>query len=319
MSAPGAPPELRAMALPPPGTGEVRLAVAACALNFADLLMLEGHYQEQPAVPFVPGMEVAGTVLSTGSGTHAPPPGARVLAYAGHGGLAREANVPAALCLPIPDALDFATAAALPVVYGTADLGLFRRGRLRAGETVLVTGAAGGAGMTAVELAARAGATVIASCRGAAKAEAARAAGAAHVLDPDGTDDLKGALMALGGLDVIYDTVGGEALVQAMRALRPEGRAVIVGFASGAVPRPKLNHLLVKNVEVIGFWWGGYARFAPKVVRASLDGLIARAARGEIAPHVGTTLPLPRAMEGYAMLRDGRSTGKVVVDCSSAP
>lgn len=292
--------------------------VAACGLNFGDLLMMEGRYQDRVPAPFVPGMEMAGTVAALGPGTQGPPPGTRVCVYAGHGGLARSANVPAALCRPLPEGVGWAEAAALPVAYGTADLALFRRGRLAHGETVLVTGAAGGVGLTAVELAAKAGARVIASARGAAKAEIARAAGAAEVIDPSAGGDLKARLMALGGVDLIYDTVGGDALVQAIRALRPEGRAVIVGFASGEVPQPRLNHLMVKNAEVIGYWWGDYARFAPEVLTASLDRLIARVADGELRPHVGAVLPFAEAPEGYAMLRERRSTGKVVIDCSKA-
>jgi NADPH:quinone reductase len=306
------PPALCDMPIPEPGPGEVRLKIAACGLNFADLLMMRGQYQERPALPFVMGMEVAGTVDALGAGVSGLELGQRVAAFAGQGGLAEFGCFPAAACLPLPDAMPFDQAAGFLVAYGTSDLALRHRGRLQRGETLLVLGAAGGVGLTAVELGALEGARVIAVARGAEKLAIARAAGASETIDSD-DPDLKSRLKALGGVDVVYDAVGEPAAAAALRALKPQGRFIVIGFAGGQVPQFAANLLLVKNIDVIGVYWGGYARFDPAALHASLAHLMGRYAQGQIKPHVSHALPLDQVAEALDLLRQRRSTGKVVI------
>lgn len=312
---PGAAPRL--VAQPPchPGPGEVLLRIRACGLNFADLLMLDGKYQDTPATPFTPGMEVAGTIAALGPGvaeTATLHPGAHVAVFCGHGGLARHGVFPAARCIPLPEAMPFAHAAAFQIAYGTSHLALDHAARLRPGETLLVTGAAGGVGLTAVEIGKRMGATVIASARGPDKLRTAAAAGADHLIDSD-AGDLRGAVKALGGADVVYDAVGGDTFLAALRATRPGGRMLVIGFAAGDVQQVPANLLLVKNISVIGFYWGGYRAFAPETLDASLATLFDWYRAGALCPHVGAELPLERVLDGFEMLRARRSTGKVVI------
>ena len=306
------PPALTDLPRPEPGPGQVRIAVGACGLNFADLLMIEGRYQERPALPMTLGMELAGTVDALGAGVAGPPPGTRVAVFAGQGGLADYAVVPAARCLRIPETMDMATAAAFQIAYGTSHLALTRRAHLAAGETMLVLGAAGGVGLTAVEIGKRLGARVIASARGADRLEVARAAGADHLIDSD-APDLRAALKALGGVDVVYDAVGGPAFIEALRATRPEGRLLTIGFAGGEVPQIPANLLLVKNLTVIGLYWGGYLSFAPEALMDSLATLLDWHTRGWLVPHISHRLPLSRATEALDLLRSRKATGKVVV------
>ncbi|HMO09508.1 MAG TPA: NADPH:quinone oxidoreductase family protein [Paracoccaceae bacterium] len=312
MPAKGQPPVLSELPEPVPGPGEVALRIRACGLNFADLLMIEGRYQDTPAAPFTLGMELAGEVTALGPGTPGPAPGTRVAVFAGQGGLAEAGVFPADRCLPLPDSMSWQEAAAFQIAWGTSHLALTRRGRLRPGETLLVLGAAGGVGLTAVEVGKRLGATVIASARGPDRLAVAREAGADHLIDSD-APDLRGALKALGGIDVCYDAVGGPAFHDALRALRPEGRMLAIGFAGGEVPQVAANLLLVKNIEVAGFYWGGYLRFAPGALKASLAELLDWHGRGLIRTHISHTLPLAEAAEALALLRDRKATGKVVV------
>ncbi len=294
------------------GPGQVRVAVSAAALNFADLLRLEGRYQEREDPPLTLGMELAGTVTSCGPGVAGPAPGTRVMAFAGRGALAEAAVVPAAACVPIPDTMPWDEAAAFPIACGTSHLALTRRARVRPGETLAVLGAGGGVGLTAVELGAQMGLRVIALARGTAKAAAARAAGATEVHDPDRVD-VTAVLRAAGGVDVIYDAVGGAQTAAALRAARPEARLLLIGFAGGQVPDLKANHLLVKNIDVIGLYWGGYLAFAPDVLASSLAACLDLYARGHLRPHISHRLPLSRAAEGLDLLRTRAATGKVVV------
>lgn len=309
-------PQITAIPRPEPGPGEVLLRVAAAGLNFADLLMLQGRYQTRPAPPFVPGLELAGTVLQAGPGTKAPPLGTRAAAYAGLGGFAEYAVVPVDRLLPLPATMPFAVAAGFQIAYGTSHLALTHLARLQPGETLFVTGAAGGVGLTAVEIGHLLGARVIASVRGVDKAEIARKAGAETVIDSEahpGGDGLKEALRALGSLDVTYDTVGGPGFDSALRATRPGGRMLAIGFAGGEVPQVALNQLLVRNITVAGLWWGAYADFAPEVMTASLAQLIRWWDEGRLAPHVSHVLPFDSLPDGLALLRDRAATGKVVL------
>jgi len=312
LSAIGDPPRMVEADDPTPGAGEVLIDIAACGLNFADLLMIEGKYQQMPPPPFSLGMEFAGTVIGHGEGVTAPALGTRVAVMAGFGGLAEIAAVPAGACVPIPDAMPFDDAAAFQVAYGTSHIGLDRRARLQTGETLLVLGAAGGVGLTAIEVGKLMGATVIACARGAEKLAICKNAGADHLIDSE-TDDIRDAVKALGGADVVYDPVGGDQFTAALRATNPEGRILAVGFASGDVPQVPANHLLVKNIDVIGYWWGGYAHFNPAAMTDSMAQLIAWYEAGRLKPHISHRLPLDRADDAYALLRGRKSTGKVVV------
>lgn len=304
-------PEMVDVAVPEPGPGQIRVAIRACGLNFADLLMVKGTYQDTPPAPFTLGMEVAGVIDATGAGVGGLSPGDRVAVFAGHGGLADQGVFDAARAVRIPDAMSFEHAAAFQIAHGTSHIALNHRARLQPGETLLVTGAAGGVGLSAVQIGKLMGATVIAQARGADKLEVARAAGADHLIDAD--DDLRARVLDLGGADVVYDAVGGETFTAAFRACNPEARLLPIGFASGDVPHIPANHLLVKNLTVIGFYIGGYLKFRPDVVTASIQTLIGWYLEGRLKPHVGHVLPLARASEGLALLRTRKSTGKVVI------
>jgi NADPH2:quinone reductase len=243
-----------------------------------------------------------------------------VAIFAGQGGLAEAGNFPAARCLILPDGMSFEEGAAFQVAYGTSHLALDRRAGLRSGETLLVTGAAGGVGLTAVEIGRQMGAKVIAVARGADRLAVARAAGADLVIDSAAhrADGLKALLKAEGGVDVAYETIGGEMFTAALGAMRPEGRLLTIGFAGGAVPQIPANHLLVKNVAVIGLYWGGYLSFRPDVLTDRLAELLRWHAEGRIRPHVSHVLPLAQADQALALLKDRRSTGKVVVRCDGS-
>ena len=308
----GQPPRLVDLPQPVPAPGEALLHIGAAGLNFADLLMAEGRYQDRPALPFIPGLELAGTVAAMGPGTKGPAIGARVAASLPHGAFAEFACVPVDRLLTLPDAMPFSHAAGFQIAYGTSHLALSHSAALRPGETLFVTGAAGGVGLTAVEIGHLMGARVIAQVRGAEKAAIVRAAGADDVLQAD-EPDLKGALRALGGVDVTYDTVGGAGFDAAMRATRPGGRMLAIGFAGGEVPQVPLNQLLVRNITVIGLWWGGYIGFAPQVVDRTLAQLIDWYSAGRLHPHISQELPFERLPEGLQMIRDRRATGKLVL------
>ncbi|MFD1193226.1 NADPH:quinone oxidoreductase family protein [Seohaeicola saemankumensis] len=310
--APDAPASVMQIDLPRPGPGQIRLRIAACGLNFADLLMLKGQYQDTPAAPFTLGMEVAGTVEALGEGTEGPAIGTRVAVFGGQGGLAEYGCFDAHRAVPLPDAMPMTDAAAFLIAYGTSHLALGHRARLQPGERLLVLGAAGGVGLTAVEVGKLMGATVIACARGKDKLEAARRAGADHLIDA-GTDDIRAIVKSLGGADVVYDPVGGEQWQAAFRACNPEARLLPIGFASGEVPQIPANHLLVKNLSVLGVYWGGYMRFNPKALTDSLRVLLDWYAAGRIKPHVSHILPLEQVEDGLELLRSRASTGKVVI------
>ena len=299
-----------------PGPKSVRIAMRAAALNFADTLIVTGKYQDKPALPFVPGIEGAGVVLEVGAEVAHVKAGDRVMASMNTGAFAEEAVAEAANVFAIPDAMDFATAASFQVVYGTSHLALARRGQLKAGETLLVLGAAGGVGLTAVELGRRMGARVIAAARGAEKCALARAYGADETIDL-AHEDLKTRVRELTrgrGADVVYDPVGGDAFDVAVRLLALEGRLLVVGFAAGRIPQAPANILLVKNAAVIGVFWGAYRTAAPAVVRAAFEEMLGWYAAGQLKPHISLRVPLARFEEGFAAMLARRSTGKIVFD-----
>jgi NADPH2:quinone reductase len=306
-------PHLRDLSAPDLRAGQVRIKVNACALNFADLLMIEGRYQDMPPFPLTPGMEISGEILEIGPDVANLQVGLQVVAFSGHGGLASETVVDATRCIPRPKTMDDITGAAFLIAYGTSHLALTRRAALSKGEHLVVLGAGGGVGLTAVEIGAALGAKVTAVARGSDKLTAARDKGAAHVIDSDTTDDLRSALKSIGPVDVVYDAVGGALGDAAMRCLAPEGRHLLIGFASGDLPALKPNHMLVKNISAIGVYWGNYLTFHPEALKDSLSTLMEWHAAGRIKPHVSHVLPIERATEALQLLRDRKSTGKIVV------
>ena len=305
-------PQVQDVPVPAPGPGHALVRIAACGLNFADLLMKTGTYQDTPALPFTMGMEIAGVVEALGPDTTGPAPGTRVAVFAGQGGLAEQGVFPVERIIPIPDIMPFDHAAGFLVAYGTSHLALTHLARLQKGERLLVLGAAGGVGLTAVEIGAQIGAEVIACARGSAKLGVAKAAGATHLIDSE-TQDIREAVKALGGADVVYDAVGGAQFKAALRATNPGGRLIPIGFASGDVPQIPANVLLVKNLTVIGCYWGGYMSFAPDILTASLKELFGLYEQGGLHPHISATYPLDQAAQALAHLKSRKATGKVVV------
>ncbi|MBK3640754.1 NADPH:quinone oxidoreductase family protein [Streptomyces sp. MBT33] len=292
---------------PTPGDGQVLLKVRAANINFPDVLMARGHYQVRPPLPFTPGVEICGETED----------GRRVLANPAlpYGGFAEYAVADAAALLPAPDSLDDAEAAALHIGYQTGWFGLHRRAHLQAGETLLVHAAAGGVGSAAVQLGKAAGATVIGVVGGAEKASVARELGCDVVVDRKSEDVVAAVKEATGGrgADVIYDPVGGEAYTQSTKVVAFEGRIVIVGFASGTIPSPGLNHALVKNYSILGLHWGLYNTKNPKLVLHCHEQLTELAARGAIKPLVSERVPLGEAAAAVQRVADGVTTGRVVV------
>ncbi|MFH9419407.1 NADPH:quinone oxidoreductase family protein [Streptomyces sp. NPDC017529] len=301
---------------PQPGAGQLLLRVRAANVNFPDALLCRGEYQVRPPFPFTPGVEICGEVLAAGEGATAGV-GARVLAQPPlpGGGFADLVVVDAAAVRPAPEALDDAEAAALHIGYQTGWFGLHRRARLQPGETLLVHAAAGGVGSAAVQLGKAAGAHVIGVAGGPEKAAVARGLGCDLVLDRR-TDDLAAAVKeATGGrgADVVYDPVGGDAYAKSVKCVAFEGRIVVVGFASGAVPAPGLNHALVKNYSILGLHWGLYGTKDPAAVDACHEELAKLAAQGVIKPLIGGRVPLSGAAEAVQRVFDGTTTGRLVV------
>ena len=296
--------------LPEPGPGEVRIRVEACGVNFADVLKVQGRYQEKQDLPFAPGAELCGIVDAVGEGATLEP-GTRVAALTSDG-FAEYAVAPEAVCTAVPEGMPAEIAASFQIAYGTSHVALDHRARMQSGERLLVLGAAGGVGLTAVEIGKLMGAEVVACARGPERLEIARAAGADHVIDSD-AEDIRERCLALGGLDVVYDPVGGDQWKAAMRACRPEARLLPIGFASGDVPQIPANILLVKNLTVIGLYWGAYRQFRPDVLTGSMRTLIGWWREGRLSPHVSNRVPLERANEALDLLRERKATGKVVV------
>ncbi|QJF52514.1 NADPH:quinone oxidoreductase family protein [Roseobacter ponti] len=300
---------------PQAAPGQVVVKVRTCGLNFGDLLIIKGTYQEKPQLPFTLGMELCGTVTAVGEGVTDLLTGQRVAAYCGFDALADYAAIPANVCVPVPDEMTDEHAAAFLIAYGTSHVALSYKAGLKPGERLLVLGASGGVGLTAVELGKLMGAEVVAVARGAEKLQVAKQAGADHLVNSE-TDDIREMVKALGGADVVYDPIGGDQFRAALRACNPEARLIPLGFASGEVPQIPANHLLVKNLTVIGFYWGGYTRVNPAVLTDSFRELIAWYVEGRIHPHVSHVLPLEEANDALDLLRTRKATGKVVVRIS---
>jgi NADPH2:quinone reductase len=306
--------------LPEPGASHfltpdqgVLIDVKAAAVSFPDLLQSRGLYQFKPDLPFVPGAEVAGVVVEAGadSGLEA---GDRVAAMTMLGGMAERAAAPLPLTFKLPDELDFAQGAALILNYHTAYFALKLRGRLREGERVLVHGAAGGLGTAGLQVAKALGASTVAVVSTEEKERVAREAGADDVVRADGPWREQVQEITGGGVDVVLDPVGGDRFKDSLRALREEGRLVVVGFTGGSIPEVKVNRLLLNNVDVVGAGWGAYVISKPEVSRqigAELDAMIAA---GTVRPIVGARFPLDRASDAMRLIEDRGALGKVVLE-----
>ncbi|HET9181035.1 MAG TPA: NADPH:quinone oxidoreductase family protein [Candidatus Angelobacter sp.] len=307
------------VAVPSLRKGAVRIKVHAAGINFADLLLITGQYQEKPAFPFTPGAEAAGVVTEIGEGVSRLKPGDRVMALTGLGAFAEEVVVDAARVLPIPDGMEFPVAAAFPVAYGTSHGALEWRARLQPGEWLLVSGAAGGVGLTAVEIGKAMGARVIACAGSPEKLAITQQHGADQVIDYS-KEDIRERVKAITGgrgADVIYDPVGGDTFDAALRSIAWGGRIIIIGFAGGRISQIPANIVLVKNIDVIGFYWGSYQTHNPELLRSSFTRLFAWFQEGRIHPHVSHQFPLSRAAEALQTLQMRKSTGKVVLVCGT--
>ena len=314
----------RDWAVGPTGPGQLRIRVAAAGVNFADLLKTRGQYQEKADPPFVPGNELAGEVCEVGDAVDGYAVGDRVVCLNRGGAYATECVADAASCLKLPadkPALDLCEAAALLVNYGTAHLALTTRGHLQSGETVLVTAAAGGVGLATVELARKLGAGKIVAAAGSESKLAIaseKGADASCGIDYSSMDGkaFRAAIKEAtgkGGVDVVVDMAGGELLEPAVRSLSWNGRAVVVGFAAGQIPKIPANVLLVKNVSVAGLFWGAHLQHDPRTLLRSATQLISWWADGSIRPHVCERVPLSRAHDAFDLLESRKSTGKVVL------
>jgi NADPH2:quinone reductase len=298
-----------------PSAGQVLVKVHAVALNFPDVLMCRGLYQVRPPLPFVPGVELCGTVTAVGTGVVAPVVGDRVLGSPSTGGLAEYAVMDAVEALPAPDRLDDAQAASFHIGYQTGWFGLHRRARLHRGETLLVHAAAGGVGSAAVQLGKAAGATVIGVVGGPAKVKAATELGADLVVDRRADDFVAAVKAATGGrgADVVYDPVGGESFTKSTKCIAFEGRLLVVGFASGDIASAVTSHALVKNYSIVGLHWGLYKKYDPESILDAHAALTDLANDGVAVPLVSEIVPFERAPDGLSRLAAGETTGRVVV------
>jgi NADPH2:quinone reductase len=302
--------------------GEVVIRVHACGVNYPDVLIIEDKYQFKPARPFAPGGEVSGVIESVGAGVTNLKPGDRVIGSTGWGGMAEKIALAAGRCIPIPDAMPFDVAAAFIMTYGTSHYALKQRASLKAGETVLVLGAAGGVGLAAVELAKAAGAKVVAAASSQEKVDLAIAHGAdSGVVYPMGPFDKDGqkALADLfkqacgpNGADVIYDAVGGDYAEASLRAIGWEGRFLVIGFPAG-IPKIPLNLTLLKSCQIVGVFWGAYTARFPKENQENIKELMDLYVSGKIKPHVSASFPMDKAGDAIRQLSTRKAQGKVVV------
>jgi len=298
-----------------PKKTEVVLDVHAAGVNFPDSLIIEGKYQFKPPFPFSPGGEAAGVISAVGEKVSQFKVGDRVMALTGWGSFAEQVAVPAYNVLPMPAGMDFTTAAAFSMTYGTSMHALKQRGNLQAGETLLVLGASGGVGLAAVEIGKAMGATVIAAASSAEKLAVAKAAGADHLINYS-EQSLKDELKTLTkgqGVDVIYDPVGGPLFEEAFRSIAWNGRMLVIGFASGEIPALPANLPLLKGAALIGVFWGAFAQRQPQDNAANFQQLFAWYGEGKLKPLVSQTFPLEKAGDAIDTLAKRKAVGKVVV------
>ena len=297
------------------GPRKVRISVHAAGLNFFDTLMIVGQYQLKPPFPFSPGAECAGVVTEIGDGVTSVKPGDRVMATTGWGAVAEEAVAPEGNVFRIPARMSFNEAAGFPITYGTVYHALVDRGRLKAGEVLLVHGAAGGVGLNAVELGKILGATVIAAAGSDDKLQVAKRYGADHVINysRESIRDRVKALTNDQGADVIFDPVGGDAFDQSLRCINWDGRLLVIGFASGKIPQAPANIVLIKGFSVVGVYWGAFAQRDPVRNRANFDTMLGWYEAGKLKPHVSMTFPLDQVPQALQALIQRKATGKVVI------
>lgn len=303
------------MPLPQPKAGEVRVAIRAASLNFPDLLIVQNKYQMKPPLPFVPGSEYAGVVDALGEGVTRLKVGDPVAAFAGTGGFATHAVVNASLVMPLPDGFAFDDAAAFVLTYGTTHHALIDRAALKAGETLLVLGAAGGVGTAAIQIGKAVGARVIAAASSEEKCDLCRAIGADATINysgPDLRDQIK-KLTDGKGPDVVYDPVGGDLAEPVFRSIAWRGRYLVVGFAQGAIPSLPLNLALLKGASIVGVFWGDFARREPKSNSAALAELARWYAEGKIKPVIDQRLPMQELPAAYARMGSRQVRGKLVM------
>jgi len=301
--------------VPKPGPGQVRITMEAAGVNFPDILMISGHYQMRPELPFSPGAEVAGVVSGVGDGTTLFAAGDRVVGTPYFGAFAEEVLVPEAACESIPDDLASTDAAVLPLAFGTALYALRNRGRLQPGDSLLVTGATGGVGSAAVKLGKLMDAYVIAAVGNPEKADVARSMGADDVVTYGSDASLRDAMKALHprGADVILDNVGGDVMGEALRCVAWEGRILVVGFTSGAIPQLPANLLLLKGSSVVGVFYGRWREHDPEASSAQFAELAQWVIDGELDPGVSKTYPLADAVSALQAIQDRSARGKLVI------
>ena len=300
---------------PRPGAGEVVVAVKAASVNFPDVLIIQNKYQFKPPLPFSPGSEFAGVVKEVGAGVQAVKPGDKVIAFSTYGAFAEEVKIEASRLLALPEKMDYLSGAAFLLAYGTSDHALRDRGALRAGETLLVLGAAGGVGLAAIEIGKALGAQVIACASSEDKLQVCREHGADATINY-ASEDLRERIQAItgkSGVDVVYDPVGGPYSEPAFRSIAWRGRLLVVGFAAGEIPRLPLNLALLKGASVVGVFWGDFARREPKQFAASVRQLGSWFHEGRLRPHVSRTFPLEQAAEALKLMAARQVMGKVVL------
>ena len=301
---------------PEPGPEEVLIEARAIGVNFPDLLVIEGKYQNLPELPFSPGKEVSGVVRAVGPGVeNGPKVGERVMAQVEHGAYREQVLAEANNVAVLPEGIGFEEGAAFGLVYQTVYFGLVRRARLRAGEWVLVTGAGGGVGSSGVQLARALGARVIAVARTEDRRDFALEQGADHAIEVE-SEGFKERVMEITnghGADVILESVGGELFRTCMRAIAWEGRLVVIGFAAGEIPTVRVGHVLVKNMDLIGLQTSDYREREPESFREAQEALLDLLARGKIWVRVSATYPLEAAAEALEEMREGRIRGKAVL------
>lgn len=297
------------------GPGKVVLDVKACGVNFPDTLIIQGKYQFKPEMPFSPGGEVAGVVREVGAGVTHAKVGDRVIAFTGAGGFAEQVAADAAAVIPMPDGMDFATASGFVMTYGTSYHALVDRAQVREGETVLVLGAAGGVGLTAVELGKQLGARVIAAASSKKKLEVCRDYGADETIDYS-TEDVRARIKELtggAGVDVVYDPVGGDLAEPVLRSTAWGGRYLVIGFAAGDIPRVPLNLALLKGCSIVGVFWGAFVQREPARNAEHLRTLATWWSEGRIKPLVSQTYPLEQAARALNDMLERKVVGKVVL------
>ena len=307
--------QVREVDVPEVGPEEILIEVRSAGCNFSDLLMLKGEYQVKPPLPFIPGGEVAGVVTQLGGRVRGFEVGDRVLSRCALGGFAEFVAAPAATSYQIPDALSFDAGAALPTVYPTSYVALVRRAPVESGETLLVHAAAGGVGLAAVQIGKALGARVIATAGGREKLEVARTAGADVTIDYRQEDFVARVLAETEGrgADVIYDSVGGETTDRSLKCINWNGRLLVIGFASGTIPKLELNRVLLKNISVVGLHWSAYPDREPQSLSGVFEGLFEMAERGQIEPLISARYPLEKASEALVALGTRKTVGKVVL------